>query len=302
MVVKAIDHYELTESILYKTSELAGYIASIESVAEAQGCDVYWRGQSNHTWPITSSLVRRVQKDDLTDRDLNSKEKAILADAKKWITAETTPELRTNLEWLAYLQHYWVPTRLMDFTPDAFTATFFASDSHDEIDGRLFAVLVKKEDPVLEGDIDYEIEATLSGTVRVFKPKASVSPRLAAQRGVFLVGKLPSTHVVRWVKDELLGGTRHMLKDEVASIMSLPFSFRPLEQSFRGTSRAVHAYTARIHINKPSIRRELRKSGSGNNNLKPDLAVNHAFCYPDVEGMRRYSPIWSDVFPGATSI
>lgn len=302
MVVKATDHYERTESILYKTSELANYIAKIEELAEGQDCDVYWRGQSNHTWPITSSLVRRVQKDDLTDRDLSNKEKAILADAKNWITAETTPDLRTDLEWLAYLQHYWVPTRLIDFTPDAFTAIFFASDSHDEIDGRLFAVLVKKDDPVLEGDTEYKIESTPSDSVRVFKPKPSVSPRLAAQKGVFLLGKLPSTHVVRWVKDDLLGATRPMLKDEVASVMSLPFSFRPLEQKFRGTSRAVHSYTARIHINKPSVRRELRKNGAGRNSLRPDLPVNHAFCYPDVEGMRRYSPIWSDVFPGVTSI
>lgn len=298
--VQAVEHYSLAETVLTKTSELAAYFDRIQAIAEDLDCDVYWRGQADQSWAITSSLVRRVTTDSLTDGDLRRVEDAILAQAKSWM-ASTTPDLRSDLEWLAYLQHNWVPTRLLDFTPDPLVATFFACESLDAVDGRIFAVLLKKHHSVLDGATEYDINDTPSGSVKVFRPRPTVSPRLAAQSGVFLLGKLPSTHVNRWVKDELVG-ERQMLKDEVTSVMSLPFYFRKEDQKARATSSAVASYTARIHINKSSVRRELRREGSGKRNLKPSQPIDHAYCYPDVDGMRRFADVWGRVFPGTISL
>ena len=194
-----------------------------------------------------------------------------------------------------------VPTRLLDFTPDPLVATFFACESLDGVDGRIFAVLVKRDHDVLDGAIEYSINDTASGSVKVFRPLPTVSPRLAAQSGVFLIGKLPSTHVNRWAKDDLVG-ERQMLKDEATSVMSLPFYFRREDQKARATSAAVASYTARVHINKAAVRRELRREGPGNRNLKPPTSIDHAYCYLDVDGMRRYADVWSRVFPGTTSL
>lgn len=300
MQVLPVEHFSLVESVISKTSELASYFERVAAVAEDQDCNVYWRGQSDQSWGITSSLVRRMSSDALTDVDLRRAESAILEDAEQWMSI-TAPGLRSNLEWLAYLQHNWVPTRLLDFTPDPLVATFFACESLDAVDGRIFAVLVKKDQDVLDGGSDYEINDTRSGSVKIYRPRPDVSPRLAAQSGVFILGKLPSTHISRWVKDELVGD-RQMLKDEVASIMSLPFYFRREDQAARATSTAVAAYTARVHINKAAVRRELRKEGPGNRNLKPVQRIDHAYCYPDVGGMRRYSRIWHRIFPGNPSL
>ncbi|SDI83952.1 FRG domain-containing protein [Frankineae bacterium MT45] len=299
MQVQAVDHFSLVETVVSKTSELVDYFTRIEALARQQSCDVYWRGQADQSWSVTSSLVRRMSSDALTDGELRDAEASILQEAQRWMS-QTAPDLRSDLEWLAYLQHNWVPTRLLDFTPDPLVATFFACESLDMVDGRVFAVLVKNDQkPVLDGSTAYEINKTPSGQVRVFRPRPQVSPRLAAQSGVFILGKLPSTHVNRWVKDEFVR-ERQMLKDEVASIMSLPFYFRREDQAARPTSLAVAAYTARIHINKASVRRELRREGPGNRNLKPTTRIDHAYCYPDVDGMRRYSRTWEKVFVGAS--
>lgn len=295
-----VEHYSLVESVLTKTSELAAYFERVHATAEDQDCDVYWRGQSDQSWAISSSLVRRMASDALTDGDLRRVEDSILSQAKKWMSS-TTPGLRSDLEWLAYLQHNWVPTRLLDFTPDPLIATFFACESLDPVDGRIFAVLLKKDHEVLDGSTEYNINDTPSGGVKVFRPLPSVSPRLAAQSGVFLIGKLPSTHVNRWVKDDLVG-ERQMLKDEVTSVMSLPFYFRREVQKAQPASSAVASYTARVHINKAAVRRELRREGPGNRNLKPSQPIDHAHCYPDVDGMRRYADVWPKVFPGTISL
>lgn len=190
MQVKPVEHYSLAETMLTKTSELAAYFDRIHTIADHLDCDVYWRGQADQAWALTSSLVRRVASDSLTDGDLRRAEDAILAQAKRWMSS-TTPALRSDLEWLAYLQHNWVPTRLLDFTPDPLVATFFACESLDAVDGRIFAVLLKKSQEVLDGSAEYDINDTPSGSVRVFRPRPTVSPRLAAQSGVFLLGKLP---------------------------------------------------------------------------------------------------------------
>lgn len=103
------------------------------------------------------------------------------------------------------------------------------------------------------------------------------------------------------MKDELVG-ERQMLKDEVTSVMSLPFYFRKEDQKARSTSSAVASYTARIHVNKSSVRRELRREGPGNRNLRPHQPIDHAYCYPDVDGMRRFADVWSRIFPGTISL
>lgn len=289
-----VDHFSMVETVISKTSGLVAFFDRVGEIADELSCDVYWRGQADQAWGITSSLVRKTPSDALTDARLRLAETAILDEAKQWL-APTTAGLRTDLEWLAYLQHSWVPTRLLDFTPDPLIATFFACESLDGVDGRVFAVLVKKSDPALDGGIEYKIDDTPSGSVRVFRPRPEVSPRLAAQSGVFILGKLPSTQVSRWANDSLVG-SRQMLKDEITTVMSLPFYFRHVDERPRASSTAVASYTARVHISKPAVRRELRRD-RGNRNLKPAVRLDHAYCFPDVEGMRRFSSVWREVFP-----
>ena len=164
----------------------------------------------------------------------------------------------------------------------------------DDVDGRLFCVCIPRDSNKLTGESDFDIGGMTQGRVRLFEPPAKLSPRLAAQDGVFLVGKLPSTSPARSAHDGLLNGPRQLVKDEVTSIMSLPFSFRAIETRSRPKSKALESYTIRVHVDKASIRRELRMEGTGRRVLHPTRRIDHALCYPDVEGFRKYSKVWRD--------
>jgi hypothetical protein len=95
---------------------------------------------------------------------------------------------------LSLLQHFGILTRMFDFTLNPLEAAFFAVESLDDIEGRLFEVDVPKETGFVTAVevSSFEIGSMTQGELRVWEPRLAVSPHLAAQRGVFAVGRLPS--------------------------------------------------------------------------------------------------------------
>jgi hypothetical protein len=216
------------------------------------------------------------------------------------VTATTiTPS--NDLEWLALLQHHGIPTRLIDFTADPLIATFFAVDGLDDVEGRLIAVAVPNNAGLDVADPnEVEIGELPLGELRVWRPTAQVSPRLAAQQGVFAIGRLPSTTPARHVKDPVVpNGERLMTRSEVVSVFSLPLY---LVSQDRGRNRRGTTYpscfTARIHVDKSSIREQLAKRTSHGSLRPAGKAIDHASCYPDVEGLRVHSPVLERVLRG----
>lgn len=85
-----------------------------------------FRGQGRSDWKITSSLER--SKIDGPDERADSIEHQVIEEFKRYSKhysfVETTP---TNLvEWLALIQHFGSPTRLVDFTRSPYIAAYFA--------------------------------------------------------------------------------------------------------------------------------------------------------------------------------
>ncbi|GAA0522744.1 hypothetical protein Ade02nite_82240 [Paractinoplanes deccanensis] len=301
MLISAFDHYVLSERFVTTAKELREFITEVEAVAARDGCDVFWRGQADHRWGVTSSLARIADSPAaLTDAELATAEKRLLTEAKQWVTSLATPPAN-DLEWLALLQHHGVPTRMLDFTPDPLIATFFASEAHDDIEGRIFGILVPHRDMRLTAaDVaTFDISNVPSGQIRLWQPGPHVSPRLAAQSGVFVVGKLPSTQVARFVNDKATNPSeRLMVRSEIVSIMSIPLYMLPLGTTRRSTSTVLSCFTARIHVDKSSIRDQLSKKANRGDLRPSGSKIDHAYCYPDVEGMVRYSRVLKAVNRG----
>lgn len=189
------------------------------------------------------------------------------------------------------MQHHGIPTRLIDFTEDAWMAVFFAVEDLDSTDGRLFAILV---------DDASHLPATPAGTpwrkyktqeVKIWDPVASgVSfPRIAAQKGVFAVGRLPSTRPHREAIDNLVpGGKRSLLAEEVRRILSIPFKLCPF-QKLPARAAPPIGFTFRIHVDKESVRRDLQGQGSGNRICPTTKKIAHGTVYPDAAGMSDHS-------------
>jgi FRG domain len=66
-----------------------------------------------------------------------------LKEATGWIAELGEAAYAQPLAKMAYLQHHGIPTRLIDFTENPWMAVFFAAESNDGVDGRLFALIVE---------------------------------------------------------------------------------------------------------------------------------------------------------------
>ena len=295
MAIRAFDHYSLHETVATSIGAVRQFITDVTAEAERLNSTAYWRGQVDHRWGVTSSLSRMSDSPTgLSDADLRRAESDLIEEAKRWVTSLAPGNEPTNeLEWLALLQHMGVPTRLIDFTPNPLIATFFASESDDDVDGRLFAILIPKDAEKLTDAeaATFKINDLKISALRLWEPPQTISPRVAVQSGVFALAKLPTTSPSRLVVDVLAeGNKRQMLRSEVVSIMSIPLSIGSVTSRRRAPATGTVCYTARIHVDKAAVREQLaRRAKKGE--LRPDAPIDHAYCYPDVPGMMSYSKV-----------
>lgn len=110
-----------------------------------------WRGQIDASWPLHSSLYRRMNLTKgkiLAEEDITKEEHDILAELHRWGLHSSSQTGRLSiLNQLAMLQHYGVPTRLIDITFNAWVGVWFAVEEkwsngervHEDKDARLFA-------------------------------------------------------------------------------------------------------------------------------------------------------------------
>lgn len=87
-----------------------------------------FRGQSDATWPLFSSLSRYLISFSVHPDAWVQQETRILRIFKRkaHLLLEQIPTDKDSFEWLALMQHHGAPTRLLDFTWSPFVAAFFA--------------------------------------------------------------------------------------------------------------------------------------------------------------------------------
>lgn len=96
-----------------------------------------FRGQSNSKWNLKSSLERKSNEFGRTSgvAGFNTEEKWMLHEFKRkfHLYSKDVIDKNDKFEWLAIMQHYGAPTRLLDFTQSIYIATYFAIiDSNTE--------------------------------------------------------------------------------------------------------------------------------------------------------------------------
>ncbi|HLO45459.1 MAG TPA: FRG domain-containing protein [Leadbetterella sp.] len=87
-----------------------------------------YRGQSKASWPINSSLFRSkiIDNFDEVESSMLNQFKKI---SKFYLKGSQQP--KSLVDWLALLQHYGAPTRLIDFTKSPYIAAFFAFENEE---------------------------------------------------------------------------------------------------------------------------------------------------------------------------
>jgi hypothetical protein len=162
-----------------------------------------FRGQTNADWGITSSFERIIQKyrGEFTKRSkIEIAEKVAFVEFKRrahhYING--LPDIKDNnnvLEWLALMQHYGCPTRLIDFTNSFYVALFFAlEDSESDASVWALATVAFKikwqngTDFFSEKDIDsnyIDTKAPKNKNAYLIEP-SKLNERNAIQQGLFL--------------------------------------------------------------------------------------------------------------------
>ncbi|MFT4072799.1 MAG: FRG domain-containing protein [Dysgonamonadaceae bacterium] len=96
-----------------------------------------FRGQANSEWKLQTSLERLINKLHQKDIDINTpvSYERMMIEEFKWkypLYGKDNISLQKDedVEWLALMQHYGCPTRMLDFSNSLFVALFMAIDNY----------------------------------------------------------------------------------------------------------------------------------------------------------------------------
>ena len=274
-----------------------------------------WRGQVCASWPLHSSLYRRVTWTSTAatppiEEDLYNAEDSILASLHRWGLHVSPAAGRLSvLNQLATLQHYGAPTRLIDVTFNPWIGAWFACEQkvndgtsgYGGEDARLFAIDVTNslinenhslrdwEDdlhrpwpkPTTQKDAQSTKEKFHEWTSRVYAWKPPrFDGRMAAQNGGFIFGGVPSSvgkegKPVQFAK---IDGGRWLI-DQVRTSTSL--ALRPhILDTIKGGVKNGAVYSFRI---KASAKKEIRER------LEKGFGYQHRTIYPDYTGFAQFA-------------
>lgn len=103
-----------------KVTSFADLLIEVKEIKKQQ-TEVWFRGQGDFTWHLVPSLARR--------KDGFSKEKLVFETYRKF-ARKINPSHKDEWELLIDMQHYFVPTRLLDWSESLMIALYFATINH----------------------------------------------------------------------------------------------------------------------------------------------------------------------------
>lgn len=162
-----------------------------------------FRGQSQVEWPLATSFERAAVAGRVRSHDLQNREWWILRQFQRraHLVLASPPNQLAILEWLALIQHYGGPTRLLDFTYSPYIAAFFAVE-FTTTDAAIWGVNLGALDDLLGpasgeetiDDVNRKRANAVEGVLRGQSTAPGIlhvepdrlNERMAIQQGVFL--------------------------------------------------------------------------------------------------------------------
>ena len=97
--------------------------------------EIWYRGQNNIDWKLVPSFLRLKDSGELAEKSLFD------------IFVQNSSTLINNqintFDWMFIMQHYGIPTRLLDWTENPLVALYFAVETHSQEDGALWILKPK---------------------------------------------------------------------------------------------------------------------------------------------------------------
>ena len=115
-----------------------------------------YRGHANAEWRLESSLERVVGAKWCSAEARRFEEFSIGQFRSKFhLYDRENIEPDSKLAWLAIMQHYGVPTRLLDFTESPYVALYFALEAYQPLQKKDLAVFAVDYSAIMEASINY---------------------------------------------------------------------------------------------------------------------------------------------------
>jgi hypothetical protein len=101
-----------------------------------------FRGHADATWKLLPSLARQARVFDLSEEATLRIEYQAWGEFKTLVHLHLPPAMLVpddeRIHWWAVMQHYGVPTRLLDWTASPYVAAYFAVDTLSPVDGAVW--------------------------------------------------------------------------------------------------------------------------------------------------------------------
>ena len=113
-----------------RISSVSEFIEKIVQRDKEAGTETFYRGHADKGWKLLPSIFRTpngVEKEHLLFRDMVAHE------------PQSFSECKSALDYLVQMQHYGLPTRLLDMTINPLVALYFACQSVDDVNAGISA-------------------------------------------------------------------------------------------------------------------------------------------------------------------
>lgn len=203
-----------------KIRSVADLVKHLKDDVDANAKPLWYRGHSISTWKLESSYDRLKNPPKETSLVNEFRQNA------NYLLDKHTP--KNDFDWLFLMQHYGVPTRLLDWTESPLMALYFAVESETrgskKKDGALWLLDPGKLNmntnaskdtyiPAFEEDVymdDYKTSKFDSGQNEGLMPIAAIAtrnnPRIQAQLGAFTISRSRNMPI------EEVGDKSHVIK------------------------------------------------------------------------------------------
>lgn len=137
----------MKEKLITSTDEL------IQQLNELPNHYIF-RGHANADWRLQSSLERVIGAGWNAEAANKFEEHSLTEFQSKFhLYDKENIQPASKLAWLSIMQHYGVPTRLVDFTSSPYVALYFALEAYNPLDGTDMAVFALDYSSIMERSI-----------------------------------------------------------------------------------------------------------------------------------------------------
>lgn len=210
----------------YKTSSVEHFVERLDAVLGTGREPVWFRGHSNEKWPLLPGYQRYKRP---------PPESVLINRFRQNANLLVTNRLDNDFDWLFVMQHYGVPTRLLDWTESPLASLYFATLGHPKADADVWALFPlklnhhaskrPKDAKYVPSFNDTEIVGNYSTLSIETTPLEDINPlavmatrnnsRIQAQLGVFTISHLSKIPL------ETIGNKNHLLRFKIPASAKL---------------------------------------------------------------------------------